>query len=211
MDLPSIEKARKKLIGNGFNTYICETPTEAKELFFSRIFPGLTAASVSYGDSITLKETGILEKLKKDKDITFIDTFDKTKTWEERLELRRQALLVDLFLTGSNAITENGQIINLDMIGNRINGIVFGPRNVLLTVGKNKIVKDIAEGMKRIKETAAPMNAARHKDFILACQKAGRCVDCSGEKRICNVWSIIEKCYPKKRINIILINKELGY
>lgn len=205
-----LKNTSKNLEKNGFMVYLAKNTIEAKSLFHSVILQEITPKTVSYADSITLKATNILEELKQNKHIDFIETFDKKKTWDENIEQRKKALSVDLFLTGSNAITEKGQIINLDMIGNRINGIVFGPKNVVLVVGVNKIVKTIEEGMKRIKEISAPQNAIRHKNFDLPCQKTGYCVDCYNDQRICNTWSIIEKCFPKKRIRIIMINEVLG-
>lgn len=210
MDDNDLTLTQKNLQRNGFAAYVCENPDEARILFRERILPGLNIQSASYGDSLTLRATGILDEVRQIQGIKFIETFDPAKTGEERIEARRQALGVDLFLTGANAITRGGQIVNLDMIGNRINGIVFGPKAVLLTIGKNKIVPDIAAGMQRIKATSAPANARRHRSFQLPCQETGHCVDCANDQRICNVWSIIEKCYPKGRIRVLLINAELG-
>ena len=210
MNHPLLDETQNNLKRNGFTVYICETPHEAKKIFTKNILPEMEIKTASYADSMTLHETRILDEVRNLKGIEFIDTFDKTKSWDEKIELRRRALGVDLFLTGTNAITQKGQLINLDMIGNRINGIVFGPRAVVITVGINKIVKDIEEGMKRIKEISAPRNAIRHTKLNLPCQKGGYCVECSNEQRICNSWSIMEKCFPKKRIKIIIINRELG-
>ena len=206
----SVEKLFSQLRRNNFLPYFVEDLKSAKDLFFNELLPEINPKSISYADSITLKKTQILEDVRDLSNIRFIDTFDKTLSWEEVIERRRQALLVDLFLTGTNAITEDGELVNLDMIGNRINGIVFGPRNVVLTIGVNKIVKDLVEAKRRVKEISAIQNAMRHESFNLPCTKKGYCLDCSNEKRICNVWSIIERCYPKNRIRIIFINKELG-
>jgi len=207
----SLELTMKNLKKNGFTAYLVEDEREAKELFFGSLLPEIRPKVVSYADSLTLRETGILDELKRSRGLEFIDTFEARLSWEEKIELRRKALLVDLFLTGTNAITENGELINLDMIGNRTNGILFGPRNVVLTVGINKIVKDIEAGMRRVKEISAPRNARRHASFGLPCQKTGYCVNCSSGQRICNAWSIIERCFPRNRIRVIIINRELGY
>ena len=206
----TLETTKTNLERNGFSVYVCENSVRAREVFINNILPGLNAKSASYGDSITLEATEIIEYLRQNNRIQFIETFDTTKTWKEIIELRKQALSVDLFLAGANAVTEEGQIINLDMVGNRINGIVFGPKNVVLAIGKNKIVANLAEGMKRIKTISAPGNAKRHPELSTSCQKLGCCVNCSSEQRICNVWSIIDKCFPKKRIKILLINADLG-
>lgn len=97
------------------------------------------------------------------------------------------------------------------MIGNRVAPLAFGPRNVVLFIGKNKIVKDLDEALKRIRTISAPLNAKRHDDLKTPCQKAGVCSDCKSPQRICNTWTITEKSYPKNRIKIILIDEEHGY
>jgi hypothetical protein len=207
----SPELTLKNLKRNNFLPYFVKTTQEAYDLFFGTLLPEISPQVVSYADSVTLGTTGIIERLKTEPGIRFIDTFEKGLSWEEKIERRRQALLVDLFLTGTNAITEDGKLINLDMIGNRINGIVFGPRNVVLTAGVNKLVKDLEAGMKRIREVSVPMNTRRHTNFRLPCQKTGVCSDCRSEQRICNAWSIVEKSFPKHRIRVIIIDQELGY
>lgn len=119
----------------------------------------------------------------------------------------RRALLSDLFLTGTNAVTSCGRLVNLDMIGNRTAAISFGPKKVVLFVGQNKIVPDLASAIDRIKNHAAPLNARRH-GFNTPCAKSGRCHDCTSGQRICNSWSIVDKCFPVGRIKIILIEGE---
>jgi hypothetical protein len=116
-----------------------------------------------------------------------------------------------MFLTGTNAITIKGQLVNLDMIGNRVAGIAFGPKKVIIFVGVNKIVETIDEAMTRIKSIAAPMNAIRHTDLKTPCQKTGKCMECNSPHRICNTWLITEKAYPQGRIKIIIIDEKLGY
>jgi hypothetical protein len=124
-------------------------------------------------------------------------------------ELRRQALLVDCFLTGTNAVTESGRLVNLDMIGNRVGAMHFGPRQVIVLAGRNKIVAGVDEAMRRIKTYAAPVNAMR-LDKKTPCVKTSYCQDCNSPDRICNVWTITEKCFPDGRVKIVLIDRELG-
>jgi L-lactate utilization protein LutB len=126
------------------------------------------------------------------------------------LERRRQALLADLFFTGSNAVTETGLLVNLDMVGNRVAGITFGPKHVVLFIGRNKIVPTLDDAMQRVKNYAAPANAIRHPGLKTPCMKTAVCMDCSSPDRICNTWCITEKCFPKGRIKIILVNQDLG-
>lgn len=116
-----------------------------------------------------------------------------------------------MFLTGTNAVTVKGQLVNLDMTGNRVAGITFGPENVVLFIGVNKIVDNIDNAIDRVKTIAAPMNAKRHADFKTPCQTTGACIDCKSPKRLCNIWTITEKSYPAGRIKIILISEKLGF
>jgi hypothetical protein len=127
----------------------------------------------------------------------------------EIIERRRRALLVDLFITGTNAITECGKLVNLDMVGNRVAAIAFGPKNVVILAGRNKIVPDIAGAMSRIMDYAAPINAIRH-EFKTPCVATARCSNCKSPQRLCNTWTITERSFPKGRIKVVLINEDLG-
>jgi hypothetical protein len=158
---------------------------------------------------MTFIATGLYEALKNDKNVQILDTFDKTISREEGWERRRQALLVDLFITGTNAVTESGMLVNLDMIGNRVGGITFGPKNVIILVGRNKIVSDLEDAMMRIKNYAAPANAIR-LNMKTPCVKTSYCEECKSKERICNTWAITEKSFPKGRIKVVLINEDLG-
>lgn len=209
-NLSLLEVYKKALEKNNFEVYIVENSEEAASLFFDQILPQIKPGIISWGDSMTMHSTGIIERIRLSNEYTIIDTFDKTISREEQIEQRRQALLSDLFLTGTNAVTEKGQLVNLDMVGNRVTGITFGPRNVVLFIGKNKLVKNINDAMTRIRTLSAPLNMKRHPFFKAPCQVTGTCHDCSSPQRICNTWTITEKSYPKGRIKIILINEELG-
>ena len=174
------------------------------------IIPKIKLRRAAWGDSLTLRATGILEELKQNPTVEFIETFAADVSRAEIMERRRQALLADLFLTGSNAVTETGQLVNLDMVGNRVGAITFGPEHVILLVGRNKIVTDIEAAMRRIKNYAAPLNALRHSHFKTPCRKTACCRDCHSPDRICNTWVITEKSFPIGRIKIVLINQNLG-
>ena len=158
---------------------------------------------------MTFTGTGLYEKVKSMTGLEFIDVFDKAIPKEEVIEWRRRSLLADLFIAGTNAVTESGILVNLDMIGNRVAAITFGPKNVLLVVGRNKIVPDVDEAMMRIKNFAAPANAMR-LDKKTPCVKTSFCEDCKSPDRICNNWTITEKSFPKGRIRVVLINQDLG-
>ena len=194
---------------NGFEVFPAQNSVDAKHIFFGRVFPNISAKVVSWGDSVTLDSTGILPELFDNADLEVIKTFEEGVPWREIIQRRRLALLSDLFLTGSNAVTRCGRIVNLDMIGNRTGAISFGPKKVVLFIGRNKIVPDLEAAFARIKNIAAPQNAMRHK-FDTPCAKTGKCHDCNSPQRICNTWSVIDKCFPRKRIKIILIDDALS-
>ncbi|MFP5214089.1 MAG: lactate utilization protein [Acidobacteriota bacterium] len=205
-----LERCRKALEGNGFEAFVARDALHAREIILGEIVPRVDARIVSWADSMTLARTGVLRDLWEDPRFTFIKTFDETVSREEVIERRRQALLSDLFFTGTNALTESGQLVNLDMIGNRVAAITFGPKTVVITVGRNKLVPGLDEAMRRIKDYAAPVNAIRHTRFKTPCRETGRCMDCKSPDRICNYWSIVEKSFPRGRIKVILINEDLG-
>lgn len=200
----------KRLEHNNFEVYFAGNTAGARDIFRTKILDKILISSASYGDSATMMATGALEMLKQRRSINFIETFDPADSWETKIAKRREALNVDLFLTGSNAITEAGQLINLDMIGNRVGALTFGPRYVVVFAGRNKIVKDLDAAINRIKNISAPLNAKLHTKFKVPCQTTGICSDCSSPDRICNTWSIIEKSFPANRIKIIMIDEDLG-
>ncbi len=205
-----LEHYKKALEKNNFEVFIAQDFAHAGSIFEQEIFQLLDVKTASWGDSLTLYSTGILDFLKKNKSINIIHTFAGDLSREEITERRRQALLVDLFVTGSNAVTETGKLVNLDMIGNRVGAITFGPKHVVLLIGRNKLVKDLEKAMERIKNHAAPLNAIRHEGWKTPCVKTSFCMDCNSPDRICNTWTITEKSFPKYRIKIILINQDGG-
>ena len=205
-----LAELKDALTENNFEVFVAENTDEAKSIVIEKIIPEIAPKSVSWGGSLTFVATGLYDVLKNSNDFNILDTYDKTLSPEESLERRRQSLLVDLYITGSNAVTETGQLVNLDMFGNRVGALTFGPKNVIIFVGRNKIVPDLDEAMFRIKNYAAPVNTMR-LDKKTPCAKTSFCADCKSPDRICNIWTITEKSFPKKRIKIILINKDLGF
>ena len=165
---------------------------------------------VSFGDSMSMRATGIIEWLRNDTRWQFLDGFDASMPRPERLEIRRQALLSDLFITGVNALTEQGTLHWLDMVGNRIAPVAFGPRKVILVVGRNKIVASRDEAEERIRRIAAPQNIARHPGFRTPCAKTGVCMDCNSPDRICNTRMEMLRCHPAGRILGVPGGQELG-
>jgi L-lactate utilization protein LutB len=198
------------LESNNFDVYLAENKQEACKTVLEDIIPKLKAKSISWGGSQTFQvATGLYDRLKDNKELEALDTFDKEISAEEMMERRRQALLVDLFITGTNAVTETGQLVNLDMIGNRIGALTFGPKWVIVLVGRNKIVADLDEAMFRIKNYVAPVNSMR-LDKKTPCVKTSYCQECKSPDRICNTWTITEKSFPKERVKVVLINEDLG-
>ncbi len=166
--------------------------------------------TVSFGDSLTLRATGILEWLRDDDRFRLLDGFDVSMPRSERLEIRRKALLCDLFLTGVNAVTTAGTLHWLDMVGNRIAPVAYGPRKVVLIVGRNKLVTTRDEAEARIRLIAAPRNIARHPGFRTPCAVTGICSDCNSPDRICNTRMEMLRCHPAGRVTVILVDEELG-
>jgi len=205
-----LERCQHALQKNNFEVFVASDARTAGAVFRDRIRPTIAVKTASWGDSMTLKASGVMDDLRAEPNIRMIETFDPQITQEERIERRRQALLADLFLTGSNAVTETGMLVNLDMVGNRVAGLTFGPKQVVLFIGRNKIVPSLDDAMQRVKQLAAPANAIRHPNLKTPCMKTGECMDCSSPDRICNTWCITEKCFPKGRIIIVLINQDLG-
>mgnify|MGYP000846756308 FL=1 len=205
-----LENCANALRQNNFEAFVAANAVDAKRIVLEEIVPKLGVTSVSWGGSATFVATGLYEALRSLPGVRVVDTFDKNVTREEVIERRRQALLVDLFVMGTNALTESGVLVNLDMIGNRVAGLTFGPKHVIVLAGRNKLVEDVADAMFRIKNYAAPVNAIRLEKKT-PCAKTTACEDCSSPDRICNSWTITEKSYPKKRIQVVLINEDLGF
>jgi len=202
---------KESLEGNNFEAFIAENVEEAKQIMKEEILPKLKDIKiVSRGDSLTFEATGMLEIIEKNTAFDFLDPFEKGLPDEEIYERGRQALLTDLFFAGTNALTETGILVNLDGWGNRIAGLTYGPKYVIVTVGRNKIVPDLDSAMYRIKDYAAPVNAMRFNTKT-PCVKTSFCSDCKSQDRICSTWAITEKSFPKGRIKVILINEELGF
>ena len=197
------------LTANNFDVHVSGDLEAAHKLVMETLLPASGAQTVSFGGSMTVIKSGLYAALKAKQDLEVIDTIDHTVPPEEKIERRRRALLVDLFITGTNAVTEAGQLVNLDMIGNRVGALTFGPKKVVLLVGRNKIVPDLEAAVERIKAYASPANAMR-LDMQTPCVKTGRCEECKAPARICNTWTITEKAYPKGRVSVVLVNADAG-
>lgn len=201
-----VKRTIKNLQKNNMNGYYVQTEEEALKKIEELISEGDT---VSVGGSMTLFETGVINLLRNGK-YNFLDRYKEGLTPAEIKELYRKSFFADAYFTSSNAITENGEIYNVDGTGNRVAAMLYGPDKVIIIVGRNKLVKDLDQAILRVKETAAPANNVRlNKDN--PCTKVGYCMDCKQESRICNEYTVIKRQGNKDRIHVIIVNKELGY
>lgn len=204
-----LETCAAALRKHHFETAIVKNAAEAFERMKTET-ELLAPATVSFGDSETMRATGILDFLRTDPRYELLDGFDPSMPRPERIEIRRRGLLADLFITGVNALTTKGTLHWLDMVGNRIAPVAFGPRRVILVAGRNKIVSDRRAAEERIRNIAAPRNVARHPGFRTPCARTGVCMDCDSPDRICNTRTEMMRCYPERRILVILIDEDLG-
>jgi hypothetical protein len=205
-----LETVGKALEANNFEVFIVQSASEARDLILKTLMPRINPKVISWGGSMTINAIGITETFIHNPDLSVIDPYEPGIKPEEAYERRRQGLLVDLFFAGTNALTEEGELVNLDAIGNRVGAIHFGPKNVILAIGRNKLVPDLNTAIDRVKGFASPVNAIRLKRKT-PCVATAFCEDCMSPDRICNVWTITEKSFPKHRIKVILINQDLGF
>lgn len=164
---------------------------------------------VGIGGSMTLFETGVIDYLRNGK-FELLDRYKEGLNAEELTELHRRNFFADSYFVSSNAVTENGELYNVDGKGNRVAAMLYGPDKVFVIVGVNKIVKDLDEAIERNRQCAAPANAKRLNKNT-PCAKVGYCMDCSSEGRICNDYVVIRRQMTKGRIKVFIIGKALGY
>lgn len=198
-------RAVEALKRNNFKAFYYPDKDTARREILQMIPEGST---IGIGGSISLGEIGLFTEIK-ERASQLINPSSKKLSPEEVLDLRKKALTCDVFLTGTNAVTENGELYNIDMAGNRVGAMAFGPRKTIVVAGVNKIVPDLEAARKRVKEWAAPMNSKR-LGFENPCVQMGKCMDCSSPQRICNITVIIEKNPSSSDITVCLIGEELG-
>lgn len=163
--------------------------------------------SVAWGGTMTMDQLGLKEKLSA-AGYSLIDR-DAAKSPEEREEVMHKALNCGSFIMSSNAITEDGQLFNIDGKGNRLAALIYGPENVIIIAGMNKVVQDMDAAYKRVRGYAAPANAQRF-DLDTPCKKIGECADCLSASTICAQFVQTRICKPAGRIKVVLIGEELG-
>lgn len=201
-----MEKTAQALERNNFKVYIAEDRNKAIEILKTLIKKGDT---IGLGGSVTLSELGVVE-LCRSSEYKLYDRYAPGLTPEKTAVILRKSLLSDVFITSTNAITENGELYNVDGRANRVAAMLFGPESVVVIAGYNKIVKDIEEAEKRVKEVAAPMNCVR-LGRNTPCIRSGSCMDCKSEGRICADRVIMAQQMIKGRVKVILVAEELGY
>ena len=167
-------------------------------------------ATVFRCGSMTAGGLGLWEAIAALPGVSLIDPYQPDLAPEEGLELRRQGLTADVMVAGTNAITLDGRLVNLDGMGNRVAAMAFGPKKVILVVGMNKVTPDLESAIARVKHHAAPINNIRY-GLNNPCVETGLCSDCRSPQRICNMWSTIEGHMIKDRIHVKLIGENLGY
>ena len=198
---PKVVEALKK---RRFEAYYVSNGDEVAAKVLELIPAG---ASVSWGGATTVDQLGI-KKLLVDKGYKMIDR-DTAKSPEEREEIMHQALNADFFLMSSNAITEDGELFNIDGKGNRVAALCYGPKNILVIAGMNKIVPDMDAAYSKVRSYTAPVNAMRFCDAT-PCAKTGECGDCLSLQSICAQFVETRMCKPEGRIKVILVGEDLG-
>jgi len=199
-----IQKTIKALEANGFEVAYFETQNEAKAALLEDIEIG---ATVGFGGSVTLFDMGIHEALKERSNPIF---WHWLVAPDLRKAVRASAIKADVYLSSSNAITEDGKLINIDGTGNRVASLIYGHKAVYIVAGVNKIAENYEAGMKRIKEVACPQNALR-LDLDTPCRHTGKCNDCRSKQRMCNATVVLERNPNNARFKVFLINDTLGY
>ena len=186
--------------------HYCETSKDALDLVMSMIPAG---QEVSFGGSMSLAEAGILDALKAREDITLYDRSTCT-TPEEIKAVYRKAFSCDTYLMSTNAITIQGELVNIDGNANRVAALCYGPDQVILVVGVNKIVTDVESGYKRVKDIASPQNGVR-LERNSPCAITGKCGECWGDGCMCSQTVVTRRSTVVNRIKVILVGENLGY
>ena len=195
----------KALKERSFDAYYFDEPDEAVEKIVSLIPKD---HQVSWGGSKTMLDLGVQKRLLND-GYNLLDR-DKAASPEERMEITRRAMLCDTYLSGTNAISEDGQLINIDGFGNRVAAMIFGPKQVIVAAGMNKVVKTYKDALSRARNIAAPLNIRRFPQLKTPCSETGSCEDCLSPDTICSYFVTTRFCKPAGRIKVILIGKDLG-
>lgn len=194
----------KNLRSRHFDAYYCDTKREALEKALELIPKG---ATVGWGGVMSAHQIGLVEALHQG-DYRPIDR-ELCQTPEEKLQAAKDSMFADVFLTGANALSLDGNMVNIDGTGNRVAAIVYGPKEVLVIAGMNKVCDTMEDAITRARTVAAPLNQQRF-ELNNPCTLNGACADCKSESCICNQILITRHCRPVGRIKFILVGEELG-
>lgn len=194
----------KNLKARQFDAWYCATREEALRTALDLIPEGV---SVGWGGAMSAVQIGLMDALKQG-NYRAIDR-DATTTPEARKTAMKECLLADYFITGTNAISADGQLVNIDGVGNRVAAIVYGPENVLVIAGMNKVADTLEDALRRARTVAAPMNKQRFSAKT-PCEVTGTCADCKGPGCICNQILVTRNSNPPGRIKVILVGEDLG-
>lgn len=200
------ERTVEALKKNNMDAYYVHTSQEALDLVESMLVPG---SVVTMGGSVTISETGIENLLKSGK-YEFLDRARPGITPEESHEVMHQAFMADSYVISANAVTEEGELFYIDGNGNRVAAIAYGPKNVIVVLGYNKITEDREEARKRAKRIASPANAYRVKTKT-PCVQTGVCSDCTSPGRICCLELLVGYQRINNRIKVIIVDEVLGF
>ncbi len=198
----TVEALRK----NNFQAAYYQTGPEAVAAIL-KLIPA--DATVGVGGSATVGELGLTDQLALRGNTVFNHNQPGLDP-EQKLEMRRKQLTCDVFLTSANAITRDGRLVNTDGTGNRVAAMIFGPKQVIVVAGINKIAGDLAAAEKRIQTQAAPLNNKR-LNLANPCVKTGECMDCQGPTRICNVTTVMHRRPSLTAMQVIIVGEDLGY
>lgn len=198
-----LEALQKALEDNNIESVVLDSADEVPLQLERMIPPG---SVVAHGGSATLGETGAMDAMRR-AGVTFLD---REAPGADKMLLHQQAFTADFYLASANAITEQGEVYEIDGRGNRIAAIAYGPKTVILVVGRNKIVPDVAAARRRMADIAAPANTHR-LGLRTPCAKTGLCIDCKSAERICCTELVLRRQPTKGRIYVLLVNEDLGF
>lgn len=201
-----LEQTVKALTKHGMEAAWVSSSQEARDRVLEMIPEG---ASVGVGGSITIRQIGLLSALQETRH-TVYQHWQPNLTKEGRLQILQSAREADVYLASTNAVTLDGQLVNIDMTGNRVSSMIFGPKKVILVAGVNKIVRDFTEGIWRTKNVVTPPNA-RRLGLKTPCAQLGYCTDCDSPERLCRAITIIERRPSMTDLTVLLVNEDLGY